>query len=163
MKAAISFIAAIYLSSPAYARDDVLLRAVGFAITGNDNTKVIEIDRVNCVFGVDGETFFLNNVEVDRLRIKDWVRKSVFGQEHFVTVALHGRKTVYEVTTQVTEDSIDKGLAEAIKKRNPTFFTRRYHNSKQHTLTLKTDEFDRVERAWRYIYTNGCSGAKSPF
>jgi hypothetical protein len=56
--------------SPAMAEIDVFIRAVGFALTGSDNTEPKALDRKNCVFQIGEGTYRLNNVQTDRLLFK---------------------------------------------------------------------------------------------
>jgi hypothetical protein len=73
-----AWLATVLIASPAIAEDDVLLQAVGFAITGSDDAKVLAVDRAKCIFRVESNylentspsrfgVFYLNNVQVDRL------------------------------------------------------------------------------------------------
>jgi hypothetical protein len=61
------------LGCPVQAQTDVLIRAVGFALTGSDDAvpKVIG-DRTNWVFAINNEIFHLNNVDADRITIQGW-------------------------------------------------------------------------------------------
>ena len=149
------------------AQSDVFLQAVGFALTGSDNAKVRQINRTNCVFGITGknpEVFHLNNVHVDRIVVQSWTRRQPWGEEKYVTVELHGDKTVYEQTTKgIDENSGSPQVREMFKQWNPDFFKPQHTVSNEQTLTLMTGEADRVTRAWQYIYSNGCTGQKSPF
>ena len=45
----------------------------------------------------------------------------------------------------------------------PEWFVKHVNKSNGAKLTLYTSETERVERAWQYIYANGCVGKKSPF
>jgi hypothetical protein len=131
------------------AESDLLLQAVGFALTGSDNAKVQIIDRKNCVFRIGSyDVFHLNNVHVDRLVFE----KSSFGI-YDLTVELHGNTPVYEETGNIFKDAgftLPAGVPDHII-------------SNEHTLNLDTKEPDRVQRAWKYIYSHGCVGKKSPF
>jgi hypothetical protein len=154
-------LALLSLPIAAMAEDDVvLLEAVGFALTGSDNAIAEIVDRSNCVFGLQGsgeygerhvEIFHLNSVDVDRLTIR------IFGPGNAgpVEVSLHGETVVYEKKILVQpEYHLPKGakfLPEADQKSN------------EYKLTINTAEGDRVNRAWAYIYNNGCHGKKSPF
>ncbi len=154
------------------APSDTLLEAVGFALTANDNAVVQVIDRSNCVFGIGTSVFHLNNIATDRITLKSWVTESpMFGRKTHVTVALHGDATIYETDEVAKFDhSNDPGLpaefAALMKKdrvENPEQYMSHHITSKEHTLSFETDESDRVQRAWKYIYAHGCVGAKSHF
>lgn len=75
-----------------------MIEAVGFALTGSDNAKVRTINRKDCVFAVDDGTYYLNNVQVDRLTFKQWERKNAAGvvMARWLSAELHGNDTVYE-------------------------------------------------------------------
>jgi hypothetical protein len=153
----------------AIAADEVLLRAVGFGVTGSDDAKVEVIDASNCVFRVKTEVFHLNNVQVDRLQVQSWKATNAFGERHYVTVALHGDATVYEKTDAplLVERSSDnanmKEFERLMRKSQPDAFKPSRTVSNERTLELATSEYDRVVRAWQYIYSHGCNGSKSPF
>jgi len=154
----------------ASAQSDILLQAVGFALTGSDNAKVRQLNRANCVFGItseNSEVFHLNNVHVDRIMVQAWMRRQPWGEEKYVTVELHGDKMVYELTTKARDESSDtpqaREMFQGLKQKFPDLFKPQHTVSNEHTLTLMTGETDRVIRAWNYIYSNGCTGQKSPF
>jgi len=153
-------LALLSLPNLAMAEDDeVLLQAVGFGLTGSDNALVQIVDRSECIFSLQGsgeygeryvEIFHLSNVDVDRLTIR------IFGPGNAgpVEVSLHGEAVVYEKKILVQPDyhvPKAKFVPEADQKSN------------EYKLTLNTAEGDRVNRAWAYIYNNGCHGKKSPF
>jgi hypothetical protein len=167
---------------PALADSDTLLQAVGFALTGSDNAKVQPIDRANCVFRVDSDViragvnssefavFHLNNVQADRIAIQNWIRRNyIYGEEKYVTVELHGNARVYEATLPpaVEEKSDDpeavRTFISKLKREHPESFQTRHISSNEQTLELATNDGDRVNRAWQYIFSHGCVGQKSPF
>jgi hypothetical protein len=147
MKAILAGALLALATTTAIAMEDPLMQAVGFALTGSDNTKVQIIDRKNCVFRIGSyDVFQLNNVQVNRLVIE----KS-FGM--FVTVELHGNAPVYEQTGDMFKDAgftLPAGVPD-------------HGISNERTLDLVTKEPDRVQRAWKYIYSHGCVGKQSPF
>jgi hypothetical protein len=160
-------VAASYVQAeerPALAKPDILLRAVGFALTGSDNAKVQPIDRANCVFRIEKEVFHLNNVHLDRLIIQSWVAKSRFREDHYLTVALHGDKTIYEQFADgLREAALAPDVAREWKRLDPSAFEPSRTVSNETTLKLPTNERDRVSRAWQFIYANGCTPKASPF
>lgn len=152
--------------SSAGADGDVFQRAVGFALTGNDNAIVEVIDRENCIFGIGNQTFHLNNVQTDRIFIREWKRMTMQGKEVYDTIELHGSSTVYEVTTPGMRESPGEEndpLWRMLRKDRPELFLPGHTALNQHEITVVTNEFDRLIRAWRYIYANGCHGQKSEF
>jgi hypothetical protein len=126
----------------AHSETDVFIRAVGFALTGMDDAETKVIDRANCVFAYQDDVFYLNNVHTDRIQIQDL--------GGVINVVLHGDDIV-----------VDHGVV----LTDPTDQSAKTHrvNRKEYRLILKTDELDRMKRAWRYIYSHGCVGKKSPF
>jgi hypothetical protein len=138
----------------AYADTDVLLQAVGFAVTGNDDAFVSVIgNRTNCVFAIKNEIYHLNNVHTDRLKV---VR---LGPE--ITFTLHGSDVVFEET--IEPQRLDSEIAKQVCETDPDICKSQHNISTQHELHLPTAELERVKRAWEYIYSHGCAGATSPF
>lgn len=164
------------LAAAPTAAADTLSQAVSFAITGTDDAKVRAIDAKDCVYAVDEATYRLNNIHVDRIALKSWTEQSVVAgvarERPFVTVELHGDKTIYETVTVTPASTDEEGLTpdmvHEFKKHDPNFFKPQPKRTertalKQAHLKLWTSELDRVKRAWEYIYANGCTGKKSPF
>jgi hypothetical protein len=173
----IVFLISAFAGASAFA-DDTLLRAVGFALTGSDDTKVRVVNRASCVFeidhpnvrpnsgGVSAEVFHLNNIHVERIAIQGWVQKNAFGETRTVTVDLHGEGVMYEETREAGDtQGVPTEVLENIRRSpgGPEWFVRHVNNSNSRQLTLYTSETERAERAWQYIYANGCVGKKSPF
>jgi hypothetical protein len=148
--------------SPVRGEPDVFMRAVGFALTGSDNAEPKAIDRANCVFSVGKDVFRLNNVHTDRLAIQGWKRATNYGEERWVTVALHGDSTVYEHTEEPLKDDGSE-VARMMRQHFPNAFKVQHTTDKEHELRLDTADQDRVTRAWQYIYSHGCVGKNSPF
>ena len=148
-------------SVKSYAADaDTFYHAVTFALTGQDTTGVKVLDRANCIFSISDEmltqTFYLNDVDLDRLRMDHVVDKS--GNDVGVIVNLHGESKVIErkLTGKIAQNQ--HGLFEI----QPDDDGRRSEFNED-SLQFSTNEYDRVVRAWQYIYANGCKGKKSPF
>ncbi|MDN7903158.1 hypothetical protein QZM18_03340 [Burkholderia diffusa] len=169
-------VAAFLLAAPIAAsaaghQDETLLQAVGFALTGSDNVPKV-VDRQACVFAVGSAVFHLNNVEVDRIIFQNTVKNSPgYGEVRLVTVELHGDDTVYEADVPEKYDHSDApGLPAEIvaklkedKAEHPEQYIPHHTSSNEYKTTLVTNESDRVQRAWTYIYTHGCTGTKSSF
>jgi len=152
----------LMIGPAAYAADDVLLQAVSFALTGSDGSKVVAVDRAQCIFKIDNETYFLNNIYVDRISVRNWSNKL---GNFWATVDLHGKKKVFEQFTPapVFTGSESDRLSMSI---NPNYFAEakaRTSASTDYTLRVETRESDRLLKAWQYIYANGCKGMTSPF
>ena len=147
----------------ARAEPDVFMRAVGFALTGSDDTdpKVIG-DRANCVFAIGKDLYRLNNVHTDRITIQGWQRRQPWGLGKWVTVGLHGDDVVFEETTEPAKDDGSETMRQ-MRAAMPDMFKSHHHTYKERELHLITDDQDRVTRAWTYIYSHGCVGKKSPF
>jgi hypothetical protein len=153
----------LLITGPAWGEVDVLMRAVGFALTGSDDAEPKAIgDRVKCVFAIKNNIYRLNNVHVDRITIQGWERKLPSVVDKWVTVALHGDDIVYEQTSEPAKD--DGGeFSRQLRAVNPDAFKSHHYTYKETELRLATADQDRVTRAWTYIYSNGCVGKKSPF
>ncbi|HXW26716.1 MAG TPA: hypothetical protein VEK73_18385 [Xanthobacteraceae bacterium] len=160
---ALALVAAPVVSVFAGAEIDVFMRAVGYALTGSDDADPKAVDRKNCVFTLGQDTYRLNNVHVDRIKIQGWQQSSPrLGVQHYVTVSLHGDETVVEhLTTPLVDDSSE--FMRLYRRDHPEAFTAQRERYKERELRLNTSDQDRVTRAWQYIYDNGCSGKKSPF
>ena len=151
----------ILVCGVARSEPDVLLRAVGFALTGSDDAdpKVIG-NRANCVFAIKNDMYHLNNVYSDRIRFKGWQRQN--GLEKSITVELHGDDVVFEETTKpVWGAGLDPDSIRRLQAMRPDFIQSHRYTYKQ--LRLDTGDMDRVKGAWQYIYSHGCTGKKSPF
>jgi hypothetical protein len=156
VRAVVALILLTFFLAPPARADDVLLQAVSFAITGSDGSKVTAIDRARCVFKVEDDTYFLNNVYVDRISIRSWKHPSGFG---WTTVDIHGNKKVVDQNSPAvrgTEAALSRLLGEPSAKGKTTA-------AADKTLMIPTTETERVVKAWEYIYANGCQGATSPF
>jgi hypothetical protein len=159
--AVVSVAFALRFVGPTQAETDVLIRTVGFALTGNDNAQPIVIDRVKCIFAIEGDAFHLNNIRTDNLRIEAQERKGSFVPRRWVSVALHGDDIVFERTsTSLLDDGTE--FMQQYKILHPDEFKPHHSTAKDHTLVLNTADLDRVRRAWEYIYGLGCSGKTSP-
>jgi hypothetical protein len=147
-------------SSHTIPNDDVLLNAINFALTGHDGIRYTFSDRTACVMthaqpsfdimtnsvtpGVQAvEIFHINNIDVSRIVFTKMQRKSRDAVDYFTRVELHGESVIRENTF---EPARGQSLL-----------------SNDVTLDLNTTEYDRLVRAWRYIYSHGCKSAKSSF
>jgi hypothetical protein len=142
----------------AAAATNTLLKAVSFALTGRDDTVVMAEDLQNCVFRIErqqrgsddqmpSEVFYLNNVDQSRLIIEK--RLNVLNGQQYAVVEIFGEVTVYEDRATYSSGS-------------PTTFaasTKSSHTS----IPVHTREYGRLARAWKFIYSHGCMGAKSAF
>lgn len=147
------------VGTQAGAQSAALMNAVAFALTGNDASPVHVIDQANCVFmirpeSVDGkvvgEIFHLNNVQTDRITIQPFHNAI----DQWLRVELRGASTVYEYTGNHPE-----WFADPLYRMS----TGRPREASSYTLTLSTTEYDRMVRAYQYIYQHGCKGSKSLF
>jgi hypothetical protein len=172
--AAVSLLLA-FVTAASAASDTSLVRAVTFALTGSDGTKVDALDASNCVFQVKSEKYFrddrytavdifyLNNVDPHRIAIQNRQQTEYSGQtSSFIDVDLYGEEAVWEGPTTLIFDPTLKGSLNPRRDSNGNLqfrMERRTHKS----LELNTPEFDRYARAWKYIYADGCKGSKSSF
>lgn len=126
-----------------------LLKAVAFALTGDDSSHVS--DWPDCVFQIKSDsppevlTFHLNNIDPARTRVAE---ESLAGIE----VHIFGENVV------VDEYGSDPGLPVGTVN-GPKVLT---HHT-QWRLKIHTIETQRMLRAWNYIYSHGCTGQKSSF
>jgi hypothetical protein len=148
----------VTVTGSAHGEVDVLMRAVGFALTGSDDAEPKAIDRENCVFALKNDIFHLNNIETDRITLQPYK----YGISDYVIVSLHGDEVIYETTTQPMHDDGSE-LMQLLKEKNPELFQSRHLTYNEHSITLSTADEARVSRAWQYIYSHGCIGKKSPF
>jgi hypothetical protein len=125
------------LTSSRSVRADALLQAISFAITGSDATPVIILDRRDCVFRLEANTYYFNNIDPTRVTFLNFTRP-VRGD--YTRVGIHGKAKVIDMVSS-----------------GQTFSHADYE------LMVVTNEPARLIRAWQYIYANGCKGATSPF
>lgn len=142
------------------------LDAVSFALTGSD--KDIEVvDLQKCIFRVGGATYYLNNVQTDRIIFQKKIRYLFSGNQILVTIKLHGSKNVIEQFMPGTRYDPNSEFDRLMKQSRPDMVEDRARDkinaSADSTLEITTDEYDRVVRAWSYIYGHGCTGKKSSF
>jgi clan AA aspartic protease (TIGR02281 family) len=127
--------------------NNTFLKAVAFALTGDDSTHVSDWD--DCVFQIKVGapisvlTFHLNNVDPARIRVA-MAEQSATETD----VRIFGEGVV------VDEYGPDPNSATA-----PKVLT---HHTQWSVLT-HTSEYDRLLRAWKYIYSHGCTGHTSSF
>lgn len=135
----------------AFAAIDPLLAAASFAVTGRDSANTYCSDRKNCILEVKSdynawsviESYHFNNIDFSRVSIESFkatpvspahAEVSIFGND-----VVHGRLS---------------------SKSN---FPDTSVSEKSHKTFMQTSEIDRLARAWRYVYANGCKSAHSPF
>jgi hypothetical protein len=150
------------LGCPVWAETDLLMRAVGFALTGSDDAdpKVID-NRASCVFAIKNELFRLNNVYTDRIKIQGWQKQRLGILEQGVTVELHGDDIVFEETVEPPKDDGSE-LMRQMRVESPSMFEPHHYTYTRHELFLSTNDQDGVKRAWQYVYSHGCTGKRAP-
>jgi hypothetical protein len=152
----------LFASNFAFAGDsDVLTQAVSFAITGSDATKVVVVDRAQCIFKINNFTYYLNSVYSDRISVRNWSNKI---GNYWATVDLHGKRKIVEefIPAPVfTGSEADKLLMAG----DPNYFATKAQTSAatDYSIRVETRESERLIKAWQYIYANGCKGLTSPF
>jgi len=153
-----------------------LMKAVNFALTGTDDASVEAKDLSTCVFVRDNkatdyqhkiEVYFLNNVEASRIRITPIEQRFENNVSEVVSVrvTINGEEPVYE---DRAINAFDAAFLDYIEATEKPAELEKYRSSARLretaiTLILQTREIDRVVRAWKYIYANGCKSAKSSF
>jgi hypothetical protein len=150
------------LGCPVWAETDLLMRAVGFALTGSEDAdpKVIG-NRASCVFAIKNELFRLNNVYTDRIKIQGWQKQRLGILEQGVTVELHGDDIVFEETVEPPKDDGSE-LMRQMRVESPSMFEPHHYTYTRHELFLSTNDQDGVKRAWQYVYSHGCTGKRAP-
>jgi hypothetical protein len=66
---------------------------LSFAITGSDASTVVAIDRRQCIFKVDDDTYYFNSMYTDRIQLKGMKNNLTVWTEVF----LHGKTKVVDV------------------------------------------------------------------
>ena len=150
----------VLLDCPVSAESDMLTRMVAFALTGSDNadTKVIG-DRANCVFAIKNELFRLNEVYSDRINFRA-SQPRVGDPRTWITLTLHGDKTVFEQTIEPPKDDGSETMRQ-MRAQYRDLFKPRHYTYTEYELHLTTNDKDEVKRAWQYIYGHGCAGRQS--
>ena len=121
-----------------------MLQAVTFVLTGSDVGDVRLIDPATCTYDVPivGSTntmrYHLNNVDIRRSTVVGYHNAL---NDQWTQVELRGPSVIYEF--------IQDG--------------RSMSQTSQSSMRLGTAEFERVKRAWSYIYSHGCRYSASPF
>jgi hypothetical protein len=131
-------------------------QAVSFAVTGSYGSRVVAVDRAQCIFRVKQNTYYLSNIYTDRISFQNKVGH--------VWVELHGKQRVADIAN-VGVQAVQEP-PELTKELNAYYREVYDANSTSYTdykLQIDTDESARVMKAWKYIYTNGCKGMTSPF
>lgn len=103
----------------------------------------------------------LNNIHAERISIHGWVQKNAYGEQRYVTVDVRGEGPVYEAYHSAYLPKGDPYYSQL--KLGPEMFEPGIDIKSEYSLTIYTNETDRLVRAWKYIYKNDCTGKKSPF
>jgi hypothetical protein len=153
----------IVMTHSAFAEDADFIHALSFALTGSDGSQVQTIDRKKCIFRIGADTYYLNNVQPDRLLYAE--KATRFG--HVVTIELHGSTTVYaNFVKAVKVDPNDSPNVLELHRLNqqtrPEDYRDHVDKYSDWTLEISTNETARMLRVWKYIFSNGCSGHAVP-
>jgi hypothetical protein len=143
---------------PSLATDDVLVQAVSFAITGSDASPVVSVDRQHCIFRVNSNTYYLDNIYTNRIAIRNL--KNQLGQ-FWSVVEIHGKEKVVDIANHPVQEP--RVLTEALKNYYRELYDANSTSVSDHTIRVDTHESDRLVKAWQYIYAHGCKGMTSPF
>jgi hypothetical protein len=151
-----------FFGRPVPAETDLLMRAVGFALTGSNDADLRVIgDRTGCVFAIKNEIFRLNNVYADRIKIRRLQRQWLGVLEQQVTVELYGDDIIFEETVEPPKDDGSE-LTRQMRVQSPSMFEPHHYSYTRHELRLGTNDEDRVKAAWEYVYSNGCTSKRAP-
>ena len=168
-------------SAAAAEASKAFLDAVNFALTGSDGNALRLVDKDRCIFSLDSpehsNIFYLNNIQLDRLTFKEEAKQQQYGLDRRVVrlliVTLRSDQIVHESVesaydpTQSDDQNVQELLSDA-RTHNPTLYAKiakpipeRHFTQSDWDLELPDNESARVIRAWRYIYSHGCTGQKS--
>jgi len=151
-----------FFGRPVPAETDLLMSAVGYALTGSNDADVRVIgDRAGCVFEIKNEVFRLNNVYEDRIKIQGWQKQWLGVLKQWVTVELHGDDIIFEESVAPPQDDGSE-LARQMRVQSPSMFEPHHYSYTQHELRLATNDEDGVKRAWQYVYSHGCTSKRAP-
>jgi hypothetical protein len=134
------------IPSAAFSADpDVLMQAVSFAVTGSDATKVVAVDRAQCIFKVGEDTYYFNNIYTDRILIRNWTNKL---NDNWATVDIHGKKKVvdhYTPAPRFTGSDLDRQMMAL----DPNYFATKASttSSTDDSIRVSTREYDRLQKA----------------
>lgn len=136
----------------AFAATDPLLAAATFAVTGLDSAITYFSDRKNCIIEYktefngwsNKEEFYLNNIDFSRLLIEKLGKTNDYPYPH-TDVSIFGNDIVHD------RISINAN------------FPDKRESGKYYKIRMGTSEIDRLVRAWKYVYANGCKSAHSLF
>jgi hypothetical protein len=145
----------------AWCETDVLIRMVGLALTGGNDSDPKVIDRANCVFAIKNDLFRLNNVYTDRINIQTFQPRRG-DPRTWITLSLQGDQTVFEQTLEPTFKDDGSKLMRELRTEDADIFRPHHYTYTEYHLHLTTDNQDGVKKAWQYIYTHGCAGKQSP-
>jgi hypothetical protein len=134
------------------------MQAVSFAETGSDANEVLVLDRQQCIFQVDSQTYYFNNIYTDRISFQNM--KNRMG-DVWTNVEIHGKKKVVSGHTEIPFKGTE--LDYAMKASKPDFFDSKTFSYADHSIRISTRESSRLVKAWQYIFANGCKGRTSPF
>jgi hypothetical protein len=149
-----------FFGRPVPAETDLLMRAVGFALTGSNDADVRVIgDRASCVFAIKNELFRLNNVYTDLIKIQGRQRQSFGALQQSVTVTLQGDDIVFEETVDPPKDDGSELMRE-MRAVSPEIFKSHHYTYTRHELHLLTNDQDGVKTAWQHVYSHGCNGKR---
>jgi len=132
--------------------DDVFQRTVAYLLTGDELGEIKSLNRRNCVIETPHriwpnapdlvEVIHLDNVD----RARSSIRSFSDVPKNRVDITLSGERVV---------DYLARPAYKAGKLEGPG---EPAHSSSEDTISLYTDEYARVLRAWEYIYSHGCKG-----
>ena len=105
------------------------------------------------------QTFKLNNIDPARIVIEPFTTTFKDGRtpDYFVDISVFGEGVVWEL------NGPDKHKYVHLDGTIEYFNTLPHYEANTHQIRLGTREYERVVRAWKYIYAHGCAGRKSSF
>ncbi len=150
-------VAARQMAEPGQSAESFFHQTLAYLLTGDYLGNIRIVDRADCIVETRHRIWpeapdlvsiiHLNKVERDLSSI----RAVSDIPKNRVDITLRGEGVVEYLERP------------AFKSGNVQFPAEPAHGASEDTITLYTDDVERVRRAWDYVYSNGCRGSKSAF
>lgn len=140
----------------------VMLNAMNFVLTGSDRPMYHSLDGALCTVileqgardfpGYEATVVHFDNIDPSRVTLQKSDVKYPLDPEpqHWVITEIHGAGIVRD-TRGVTKS---EGSTPGGPYNNPL---------SDYTFKFESTEYDRLVRAWKFIFTHGCKGSGSGF
>src|SRR3954466_12477774 len=88
---------AVLVAYAASSKPDPLRQAVTFGLTGSDIGSLVVVDAAKCIVQLESTTYFLKNVDFERVSFEPRERK-LFSPRYFVVLRVHGEKAIAQTS-----------------------------------------------------------------